>query len=42
MNELTFHKHVKQIQLNQMPLEPIDVLGLIELTDFIAYLYQIN
>jgi hypothetical protein len=42
MNEKTFLKHIKEIQLNQLPLEPKDLLILIELPDFIDYLYKIN
>ena len=42
VGEIAFRKHIKEIQLNQLPLEPIGLLGLIELPDFIAYLYQIN
>ena len=42
VGEIAFHKHIKEIQLHQMPLEPIGLLSLIELPDFIAYLYQIN
>ena len=42
IGEIAFRKHIKQIQLNQMPLEPIGLLSLFELPDFIDYLYQIN
>lgn len=42
IGEIAFRKHIKQIQLNQMPLEPKGLLNLIELPDFIDYLYKIN
>ncbi|WP_291097644.1 MULTISPECIES: hypothetical protein [unclassified Flavobacterium] len=42
IGEIAFRKHIKQIQLNQMPLEPIGLLSLMELPDFIEYLYKIN
>jgi len=42
IGEIAFGKHIKQIQLNQMPLEPKGLLTLIELPDFIDYLYKIN
>lgn len=42
IGEIAFRKHIKQIQLNQMPLEPKGLLSLIELPDFIEYLYKIN
>lgn len=42
VGEIAFRKHIKQIQLNQMPLEPIGLLSLMELPDFIEYLYKIN
>ena len=42
VGEIAFRKHIKQIQLNQMPLEPIGLLSLMELSDFIEYLYKIN
>lgn len=42
VGEIAFRKHIKQIQLNQLPLEPIGLLSLMELTDFIEYLYKIN
>jgi len=42
IGELAFRKHIKQIQLKQMPLEPKGLLSLIELPDFIEYLYKIN
>lgn len=42
IGEIAFRKHIKEIQLHQMPFEPISLLSLIELPDFIAYLYQIN
>jgi hypothetical protein len=42
VGEIAFRKHIKEIQLHQMPLKPIGLLSLIELPDYIAYLYQIN
>jgi hypothetical protein len=42
IGEIAFRKHIKEIQLNQMPVEPIGLLPLIDLPDFIAYLYKIN
>jgi hypothetical protein len=42
IGEIAFRKHIKEIQLHQMPLEPVGLLPLIELPEFIAYLYQIN
>lgn len=42
IGEIAFHKHIREINLHQMPLEPIGLLSLIELPDYIAYLYQIN
>jgi hypothetical protein len=42
IGEIAFRKHIKEIRLHQIPVEPIGLLSLIELTDFIAYLYQIN
>ena len=42
IGEIAFRKHIKQINLHQMPLEPIGLLSLFELPDFIAYLYKIN
>jgi hypothetical protein len=42
IGEIAFRKHIKQVQLNQIPLEPKGLLNLIELADFIDYLNQIN
>ncbi len=42
MNEITFRKRIKYIELNQMPLEPKGLLSLMELPDFIEYQYKIN
>ena len=42
IGEIAFRKHIKQIQLNQLPLEPKGLLPLIELPDYIDYLYKIN
>ena len=42
VGEIAFRKHIKHIELNQMPLKPIGLLSLMELPDFIEYLYKIN
>ena len=42
IGEIAFRKHMRQINLHPMPLEPIGLLSLIELPDFIEYLYKIN
>jgi hypothetical protein len=42
IGEIAFRKHMKEINLHQMPLEPKGLLSLIELSDFIGYLYKIN
>ena len=42
VGEIAFRKHIKQIQLNQLPFEPNGLLSLMELPDFIDYLYKIN
>jgi hypothetical protein len=42
VGEIAFRKHISEIHLHQMPLEPIGLLPLIDLPDFIAYLYKIN
>lgn len=42
VGEIAFHKYIKQVQLNQLPLEPNGLLSLIELPDYIDYLYKIN
>lgn len=42
VGEIAFRKHIKEIRLHQMPLEPKGLLSLIELPDFIEYLYKIN
>lgn len=42
VGEIAFQKHIKEILLHQMPLEPKGLLSLIELPDFIDYLYKIN
>ncbi len=42
VGEIAFRKHIKQIQLNQLPLEQIGLLSFMELPDFIEYLYKIN
>jgi len=42
IGEIAFRKHIKQIQLNQLPFDANGLLPLMELPDFINYLYQIN
>ena len=42
IGEIAFRKHIKEINLYPMPLEPKDLFRLMELPDFIDYLYQIN
>lgn len=42
IGEIVFRKHIKEIGLFQMPLKPIGLLPLVELSDFIEYLYKIN
>ena len=42
IGEIAFRKHIKLIQLNQLPLEANDLLSLIEFPIFIDYLYKIN
>ncbi|WP_281298843.1 hypothetical protein [Flavobacterium limnophilum] len=42
LGEMAFYKHIREIKLHPMPLEPVGLLSLIELPDFIDYLYQIN
>ena len=42
IGEIAFRKHIKEIHIHQMPLKPIGLLPLIDLPDFIDYLYQIN
>lgn len=42
IGEIAFRKHIRKINLHQMLSEPAGLLSLIELPDFIAYLYQIN
>jgi hypothetical protein len=42
IGEIAYRKHIRAIQLLPMPLEPVGLLPLIELPDFISYLYQIN
>ena len=42
IGEIAYRKHIRKIDLHQMLLKPEGLLSLIELPDFIAYLYQIN
>lgn len=42
VGEIAFRKHIKETHLHQMPLKPKGLLSLIELPDFIEYLYKIS
>jgi hypothetical protein len=42
IGKIAFRKHMREINLRQMPMEPKGLLSLIELPDFIDYLYKIN
>lgn len=42
IGEIDFRKHIKYIRLNQLPFDAKGLLSLMELQDFIDYLYQIN
>ncbi|SHH02399.1 hypothetical protein SAMN05443549_11122 [Flavobacterium fluvii] len=42
IGEIAFRKHIREINLHQMSLEQKGLLSLIELPDFIEYLYKIN
>ncbi len=42
IGEIAFGKHIKQIQLNQLPLNNYSLLSLVELPYFMDYLYKIN
>jgi hypothetical protein len=42
IGEIAFRKHLRKINLYPMSLEPKGLLSLIELPDFIEYLYKIN
>jgi hypothetical protein len=42
IGEIAFRKHIKQIVLAQLPQPSSGLLSLIELPDYIDYLYKIN
>jgi hypothetical protein len=42
IGEIAFRKHLRKINLYPMSLEPKGLLSLIELPDYIEYLYKIN
>ena len=42
IGEIAFRKHMREINLHPMPLEPKGLLPLMEVPDFIDYLYKIN
>lgn len=39
---MAFYKHIREINLHPIALEPIGLLSLIKLPDFIDNLYKIN
>ena len=42
IGEVAYHKNIKEIYLHPMPVEPFGLLSLLDLTNYIDYLYQIN
>ena len=42
IGEITFRKHIKNIELLELPEATNGLLSLIELPDYIDYLYNIN
>jgi hypothetical protein len=42
IGEIAFKKHIKYIEFAQLPASPNGLLSLIELPEYIAYLYKIN
>ena len=42
LGEIAFRKHISEVHLHQMALESVGLLPLIDLPEFIAYLYKIN
>lgn len=42
IGEIAFRKHIKKIELNQLPLNANGLLSIVELPYFIDYLYKIN
>lgn len=42
IGEIAFRKHIKEIELNQLPFGANGLLSLVELPDFIDYLHKIN
>lgn len=42
IGEVAYHKNIKEINLHPMPVEPFGLLSLLDLYNYIDYLYQIN
>ena len=42
IGEIAFRKHIKEIKVHPIPVEPFSLLNLLELTDYIAYLHAAN
>jgi hypothetical protein len=42
IGEIAYRKHIKKIEFTQKPTTPNGLLNLIELPDYIDYLYKIN
>ena len=42
IGEIAYRKHIKKIEFAQKPITPNGLLDLIELPDYIDYLYKIN
>lgn len=42
IGEINFRKHIKHFELEQLPKNPNGLLNLIELPEYIDYLYKIN
>lgn len=42
IGEINYRRHIKYFELNQMPQNPNGLLDLIELQEYIDYLYKIN
>lgn len=42
LGEINFKKHIKHFEIEQLPLNPYGLLNIVELPDYIDYLYKIN
>jgi hypothetical protein len=42
IGEIAYFKNIKEINLHPIPVEPFGLLSLLDLTNYIDYLYQIN